>query len=742
MTIDIRARVYCNLGEIVQGSLSDTYVQGNGLVFCRGSVTLAGIYQPTLGQVVDFAYEKNGYLSRLPRRLRVLSSFADPFTRQTTIQLGCKLTMLEDLVLREAKIKVPIIGPASTGTETKDYTGTINSRPADRRVIAIAMEAKVLVETILTRIGITAASQVPLQSRFVREEFDLSQGFIKTLGDLLLSENYLGYLNESEQLAFRSTTVDGGQGPVIRRDDIINLESVNSGELPGEDIKVDYSTYVIRRKEIDSPQIRGEVIPKPPQVDKLPPLKDPYTGDPGGPLDPPDPPDLDPPDPPDPDPPGGTDDANVFVPWMYEDSIGSPVTVKTNWEFKTGNVTNRYVYESEYVPYTETWTEYNSNRAVSRRLTRVRANAHSANAQYYGQMLKTFGDFVDGAIYPETDVYTYKHELYEYDEDTGDLLRTISQTLESYFAVAGRLSIPYVYKVLGAPTTTFEILHPMGEDVISERTITEYNRARYGSLGVTKTSRVSYRYYGATQEGQQAAQWNGEQVSSTEEASAALDELVLNLVFDSSEVRTVKDPNAYKETLPSRAELIKEQNFNLKKNDPDPKAQVKEKPKPIGETFRPVKIDKKETPAETSGQNYDSEASRGLENQSQWVFQSGAAVRRVQTFSLPYARDDFHKIQDTTVNPYKYVVHLYEANAKQQALAFGRVQNRMLLGHRNGLSLQVAPELMPPRPFDPVYIDLDGLAGQYRVNGLSWAFDANGLACSIDAMFWGGVGTT
>ncbi len=738
MTIDIRARVYCSLGEIVQGSLSDTYVQGNGLVFCRGSVTLAGIYQPTLGQVVDFAYEKNGYLSRLPRRLRVLSSFADPFTRQTTIQLGCKLTMLEDLVFREAKIKVPIVGPASTGTETKDYSGTINSRPADRRVIAIAMEAKALVETILTRIGITAASQVPLQSRFVREEFDLSQGFIKTLGDLLLSENYLGYLNESEQLAFRSTTVDGGQGPVIRRDEIISLEPVNSGELPGEDIKVDYSTYVIRRKQISSAQIRGEKTPKPPQVEGLPPLREPYTDDPGGALDPPDPPNADPPE----DPPDEPNDGDVFVPWMYEDSIGSPVTVKTNWEFKTGNVTNQYVYETVYVPYTETWTEYNSNRAVSRRLTRTRVNAHSANPQYYGQMLKTFGTIVDGGVLPEGQIYIYKHESYEYDDESGDLLRTISQTLEPFFVVSGRLSIPYVYKMSGATGSTFEMYHPIGDDVISEQTITEYDRARYGSLGITKTSRISYRYYGATQEGQQAAQWNGEQVKTVDEASAATDELVLNLVFDSSEVRTVKDPNAYKETLPSRAELIKEQDFNLKKNDPDPMAQVKQKPKPIGETFKPVKIDKKETAAETSGQNYDSEASRGLENQSQWVFESGSAVRRVQTFALPYARDDFHKIADIAVNPYTYIVHQYEANAKQQALAFGRVQNRMLLGHRNGLSLQVPPELMPPRPFDPVYIDLDGLAGQYRVNGLSWAFDANGLACSIDAMFWGGVGTT
>ena len=78
--------------------------------------------------------------------------------------------------------------------------------------------------------------------------------------------------------------------------------------------------------------------------------------------------------------------------------------------------------------------------------------------------------------------------------------------------------------------------------------------------------------------------------------------------------------------------------------------------------------------------------------------------------------------------------------AAQRAQAYGKVQNRMRLGHREGLSIQIAPELMPSIPFAPIYVKAANLTGLYRVNGSSWTFSADGIVCSIDAMFWGGVG--
>jgi hypothetical protein len=74
-------------------------------------------------------------------------------------------------------------------------------------------------------------------------------------------------------------------------------------------------------------------------------------------------------------------------------------------------------------------------------------------------------------------------------------------------------------------------------------------------------------------------------------------------------------------------------------------------------------------------------------------------------------------------------------------MAFGRCQNRLLLGNRQGVSIQVAAELMPREPFAPLYINADGLTGQYRCNAASWTFSAEGIVASIDALFWGGIGS-
>ncbi len=96
MAIDIRAEVSCSLGTIISGSFADDYLQGNGLIKTRGEVVLDGTQTPVVGTEVTFTYAKGGTTYTLPRVLRVLSSFADPFRRTTTVQLGCKLTYLEN----------------------------------------------------------------------------------------------------------------------------------------------------------------------------------------------------------------------------------------------------------------------------------------------------------------------------------------------------------------------------------------------------------------------------------------------------------------------------------------------------------------------------------------------------------------------------------------------------------------------------------------------------------------------
>ena len=52
MAVDIRATVTCSLGTLISGSISDDYIQGNGLIRTRGSAVISGTITPALGTVV------------------------------------------------------------------------------------------------------------------------------------------------------------------------------------------------------------------------------------------------------------------------------------------------------------------------------------------------------------------------------------------------------------------------------------------------------------------------------------------------------------------------------------------------------------------------------------------------------------------------------------------------------------------------------------------------------------------
>ena len=97
--IDSRATITCNLGEVISGGVSDSYLQNAGLVFTRGQITLAGVKTPAIGSQVTINYQMNdGSSGKIPRSLLVLSSFADPFRQTTEVSLGCKLTYLDGVM--------------------------------------------------------------------------------------------------------------------------------------------------------------------------------------------------------------------------------------------------------------------------------------------------------------------------------------------------------------------------------------------------------------------------------------------------------------------------------------------------------------------------------------------------------------------------------------------------------------------------------------------------------------------
>ena len=233
-----RGEVYCSLGNVISGRFADSYLQQAGLVFCRGQVQLAGIYRPPIGQSVSFAFGRgNGNASRLPRTLRVLSSFADPFLKITTVQLGCSLTMLQDN--REPETKAT---PQDTNPSLPIGWENYFAAP----VAAADVAAK-----CLAALGITAAGPIPLENYFTVDFIDLSAGYVEVLGKLLESECLIGWINAAEQLEVRSLLDASVQtGPLFSADNVFSLSDIGVGGLPGEAVSVTYNPIQLKDTSI------------------------------------------------------------------------------------------------------------------------------------------------------------------------------------------------------------------------------------------------------------------------------------------------------------------------------------------------------------------------------------------------------------------------------------------------------------------------------------------------------------
>lgn len=247
MAIDIRAEVTCTMAgapvTLISASISDDYIQGNGLVKYKGSCEISGIATPAMGDVVTFAYAKDGVTRDVPRTLRVLSSFTDPFRRTTKVELGCKLTYLSDL-------RVPDKLGALCDPTNAAYT------QEDVALITLPISASSVMAQCLTELGITASSD-PLTNKFSIAEFDFSPGYVQVLSDLLVSESYCGYLDKDEVLQIFSLAEEGGTGPVLSKNEIIDLSGIGVGQLPAEAVVVQYNTLRLKEPDPNDPTSGG-----------------------------------------------------------------------------------------------------------------------------------------------------------------------------------------------------------------------------------------------------------------------------------------------------------------------------------------------------------------------------------------------------------------------------------------------------------------------------------------------------
>jgi hypothetical protein len=649
-TIDIRATVTCSLGTLISGSVSDDYIQGSGLVKTRGNCELKGILTPAVGTVVTFSYTRDGITKKVPRKLRVLSSFADPFRQITKVALGCKLTYLENVT------PAPTVdGEAAetSGRQQQCLNGYIEY-PANSPV-PIPVSAAGVMDTCLTRLGITASSN-PLNNRFNIDTFDLSAGYVSVLSDLLLSEGYFGYLDQNEELQVCDLAQESGSGPVITADSVVDIDAIGVGELPGDAVVVRFNALKLNTNLDTADQFALE-------------------------------------------------QRN----WEFEETVGSPQEIDIRYTDSEGQ--SRTASYS-YVPYSSTQTTYgedgswddnvcviSSSRgegadlsdSVVRRVTTQRTiKAESANA-YCAQVLSAGGDPVGDTIGTIT-----RTEDCEYDAD-GQLTRQTSRIYEPFFKWAGGIGVDFVYFTdAGSQYVTLGSAPVLVEEVVQEFETIYAPKPRVIQLkaGETfergiegqKVTTTTYRSWVLTIGGQQGSASIKELAPFTtaSQLSTWLTNAKGRMVMVDSQVRTQRGRggSAGQVRAPEALRIGQANGFS----------------------------------AETTAQLA--------------YAMGGATSDRFVSFSMPYQSDDIFTSSGT----------IQRGDAEAKALRYGRIQNRLLLGNRNGVNLQLHPSKLPARPFDPFYLSNGSLMVQYRANGLNWAFSSEGIVTSVDALFWGVAG--
>jgi hypothetical protein len=609
MAVDIRCTVSCSLGTVISGSVSDEYVQGTGLVKCTGSVIIADVITPAIGTAVTISYTKGGTTRTIPRKLRVLSSFADPFRATTSVELGCKLTYLQDK--RDRINWTAFDDPSNTLTES------------DAEIITIPITAQSVANKCLYELDIT--SSLTLSNQFSIPRFDLSAGYVSVLSDLLVSECKCGYLDEDEELQVFSLNPSGGTGPAFDATQLVDISKIGVGQLPGEAVTVSYSTL----------KLKGEVQQTRPEKW----------------------------------------DRQVRTA-TYEANINYTPPATTTGATRTYNILENDETLTTYTNLTKPDGEV--LRLPSQRIRTITSGAPAQVGNLYSEYL-TKGISVSYQNITKTTV-----ETYEYDEE-GNETRVEKIVNGGLGYLVGSMSVPITFDDGSYVSVDFN------SQVNLEREVRE-------TITVGQVQQVTTSTYGSwfkSITGQQAIAAGRVSLTSSAAVSAYIDKVA----------------NAGLYLLDTRVETVA--------------------------TVKPVS-------APTTAEVNNQAAAKGgnpnsgyrAESTSQLALAVGSATaqRRIE-FSLPHAPDDrFYKVGASYGST--------ASDAPQRAQLYGRVQNRLLLGNRNGMNIQLAPELMPTAPFAPFTITAKGATAQYRTNGTSWAFDASGMVVSTDALFWGGVGGT
>jgi hypothetical protein len=698
LAIDLRANATCSLGPLISASISDDYIQENGLIKVKGNCVIAGIVTPSAGSVVTFSYTKGGNSYQIPRTLRVLSSFADPFRNITTVELGCKLTYLED-------VKAPIDWNSLEQEGNEAYV------EEDKDIIVIPVLASSAAFRCVSELGITVSTTgvgLLLANRFSIETFDFSAGFVSVLSDLLVSENLCGYLDINEELVVIDLSKEGDLvTKVIPEEDIIDVGPIGVGGLPGDAVIVSFSYNKYKFPEVTEELTPEEEAQIPAGVPSEPLISVPAV-QPREVLD-------------------FTYSENTTPEEFYyvtaDNLDGEEVTV----EYSGAGYSTSY---SNYVPRSfvdrETGERQERDVVIEKFDKNYGPSIADTSAIATDYLAKGIGFNNTTILRSSTDTYYTYNEFGEVD----------LEIVEQYQSVAGLvagLGAPFAFEqYVNTNTVAYTYVTVSYEPVCTGVKITKYNY--YDNIQQTITN--EWKDYALTQRGQQGVSKSVEKGNIETPSSSGR-------IIDYYCSRAIAvDSNGYTTILPSNGgpltHIGQSVSVDVKGVIVPPKPSTSTIIGQNGETLAAKEEDP--IPQEDVATTDSPEVTIG--STSEIILASGSqlAERRVE-FSMPYAEDEWFQkkyanYDNTTYAKYSVV----PSRAPQIAKTYGIIQNRLLLGNRSGMSIQVPPELLPNAPFDPIAVEIKGITAMYRLNGTSWQIDNTGIVASTDALFWGGIG--
>jgi hypothetical protein len=506
MPIDIRANVTCSLGTLISASVSDDYVQGSGLIKTKGSCEISGLISPAVGAVVTFSYTKSGITRSVPRKLRVLSSFADPYRRTTKVELGCKLTYLQDL-------KDRLKWDALDDPENEEIT------EAESQIVTFPISATSVAQECLTKLGITASS-IPLTNRFSIPEFDFGSGYVQILSDLLVSESYCGYLDFSETLQIISLAAPPGTGPSFGTDKVIDVGPIGVGDLAGDAVTVSYSTLKLKVPDGTEVAEREEGEDSPTSL--IPRSSSGWGTD------------------------VATTSASSVASVAYTAPDGTEIIATYNTKTSTSEQTTyaKRIFKGE-------------NRYV---VVRRQINEDTSLIQIAGNIASAY--LSNGRAFGNSQVSSTTVETFDYDIEGNETFRELIRTGSAAF-LAGAASISWVYPNEDGSNTFIPI--PTGTVTLERTTVNSYTNGDYRK---TITRRFQPWIYSSA--GQQAIAESRESTSTVDAANSILSTIYNGLVLVDVTVNTTRSaPGAGTQEAPLPEDINNENLADSNTADPD-----------------------------------------------------------------------------------------------------------------------------------------------------------------------------